>query len=188
MKVVVISGSRNPEGQTAQAASAFVDGLRSHGAEGDTLFLPAMNVERCRQCRNDGWGDCTSHGTCAIDDDFAAIVEKIKTSDAVAFATPVYWGDLSESLRAFLDRLRRTCMHDQGRERIEGKLAIGICVAGGGGGGAPSCTESLDKILRICGFNVVDVIPARRQNLDLKLRILKETGSHLASGGYSLGL
>ena len=111
-----------------------------------------------------------------IEDDFASIVERIRAADAVAFANPVYFGDLSESLRAFLDRLRRTCMHESGKQRIAGKPAVGICVAGGGGGGAPECTVSLGRVLGTCGFDVVDMIPARRQNLELKLEVLRVTG------------
>jgi multimeric flavodoxin WrbA len=140
-----------------------------------------MNIERCRQCGDDGWGICRSEGQCIIEDDFAMLVESIRDADAVVFATPVYFSDLSESMRAFLDRLRRTYRHPHGRERITDKVALGICVAGGGGGGGPACTVSLEKVLRKCEFDVIDLIPARRQNLDLKLEILKITGEWLAT-------
>ena len=182
MNVVVISGSRNPEGQTALAAKALIEGIEDGGGSAELVSLPPMHVERCRQCENDGWGICRSEGQCIIEDDLASLVEKIKAADAVVFATPVYFSDLSESLRAFLDRLRRTCVNELGRNGIEGRLAIGICVAGGGGGGAPACTESLDRILRTCGFDVLDVIPIRRQNLEAKKVVLRSTGARLASG------
>ena len=90
------------------------------------------------------------------------------------------YGDQSESMRALTDRLRRTCMHPAGKAGIEGKPAIGVCVAGGGGGGAPTCTVSLEKVLRTCGFDVVDMVPVRRQNLDMKIRVLQMTGEWLA--------
>jgi len=183
VKVLVISGSRNPEGQTARAANAFLEGVGSAGGQGELVFLPQMKIERCRQCEDDGWGICRSEGRCVIEDDFASVVDRVKDADAVVFATPVYFSDLSESLRAFLDRLRRTCIHDAGRERIEGKGAVGICVAGGGGGGAPACTVSLERVLRTCGFEVVDLIPVRRQNLDMKLNVLRAAGGELASTG-----
>ena len=86
------------------------------------------------------------------------------------FTTPVYYSDLSESLRAFLDRLRRTCTHKDGKVGIENKPVIGVCVAGGGGGGAPACCVSLEKVLSTCGFSVVDMVPVRRQNLEAKMR------------------
>ena len=83
-------------------------------------------------------------------------------------------------LKAFLDRFRRTCLHEKGKAGIEGKAAVGICVAGGGGGGAPACALSLEKVLGTCGFDLVDLVPVRRQNLEAKLHVLRLTGDALA--------
>jgi len=179
MKVLAITGSRNPEGKTAQAVEALLQGVSHDGDQGENVFLPEMKIERCHQCEDDGWGRCRTEGQCEIEDDFAGLVEKIRQADAVAFATPVYFGDLSESLRAFLERLRRTCVHEAGKKGLTEKPAIGICVAGGGGGGAPPCTVSLEKVLSGCGFDIVDMIPARKQNLELKRTVLKTTGQWL---------
>lgn len=181
MNILVINGTRSDKGQTAQAAGAFMAGATGAGATCRQEFLPLLRIERCRQCDEQGWGICRSKGQCVIEDDFALLVEKIRQSQAVAFATPVYFSDLSESLRAFLDRLRRTSIHPDGKAALEGKVAVGICVAGGGGGGAPACTLSLEKVLTTCGFDVVDVIPVRRQNLPAKREILQATGRRIAT-------
>ncbi len=180
MKTIVISGSRNPQGQTACAIEAIRNGIETRAGEAEMLFLPPLRIERCRQCEVNGWGRCRREGRCVIEDDFPGLVEKIRGADRVVFATPVYYSDLSESLRAFLDRLRRTCTHKDGKAGIEHKPAIGVCVAGGGGGGAPACCVSLEKVLTHCGFDVVDMVPVRRQNLDAKLAVLKQTGARLA--------
>ncbi|MBD3185007.1 hypothetical protein GF312_22175 [Candidatus Poribacteria bacterium] len=177
MKALIIMGSRNPDGQTARAADGMIQGMNI--SEIEQFFLPRMKIDRCRQCDNAGWGICRTKGECVIKDDFASLVDKIKGADVVAFVTPVYFGDLSESLKTFLDRLRRTCMHESGKENIAGKKCIGICVAGGGGGGAPSCTVSMEKVLRTCGFDIVDLVPVRRQNLEMKVEVLKITGKWL---------
>lgn len=181
MKTILICGSRNPNGQTAQAADAVLKGLAKAGASAEQVFLPTLKVERCRQCDDNGWGLCRKEGRCVIDDDLSGLVEKMRQADAVVFATPVYYSDLSESLRAFADRLRRICMHEAGRVSIKGKPVIGVCVAGGGGGGAPACCVSLEKVMTTCGLDVVDVIPVRRQNLQAKLRTLELAGQWLAS-------
>ncbi|HET6456624.1 MAG TPA: flavodoxin family protein [Armatimonadota bacterium] len=181
MNILIISGSRNPEGQTAQAAKVLIEGIGDGGGKAELVFLPPMHIERCRQCENDGWGICRSEGQCIIEDDLASLVGRIKAADAVVFATPVYFSDLSECLKAFLDRLRRTCVNENGRDGIDGRPAFGICVAGGGGGGSPACTEILDRTLRTCGFDVVDVIPVRRQNLEAKKAILRSTGARIAT-------
>ena len=179
MKVLCLLGSRNPNGQTARAAQALLNGVTAEGHESECVILPELSLERCRQCDNNGWGLCRQEGQCVIDDDIVELIYKIKHADAIVFATPVYFGDLSESMRAFLDRLRRVCRHENGKASIQGKPAVGICVAGGGGGGAPNCTVSLKVVLQHCGFDVVDMIPARRQNLDLKLKILPIVGAWL---------
>jgi len=181
MKVLLLSGSRNPQGKTARAASALLRGVSLKAATTQAFYLPQMTIERCRQCEDDGWGTCRSEGRCTIDDDFASLVTEIREADAVVFATPVYFSDLSESLRAFLDRLRRIAMHEDGRLGLTGKPAIGICVAGGGGGGAPNCCLSLERILQRCGFDLLDVVPVRRQNLEMKLDLLEKTGTWLAT-------
>ena len=83
-------------------------------------------------------------GQCIIEDDFASIMEKIKAADVLVFATPVYFGDLSESMRGFLDRFRRTRFIrrppvGQGVPGVppygESTTAIGLCYAGGSGNG-----------------------------------------------------
>jgi multimeric flavodoxin WrbA len=185
MKALVLSGSRNPNGQTARAIDAVVAGLRHNGAACEVVYLPTCNLERCRQCDDQGWGTCRTDGRCQVGDDFEPLVERIRQADVVVFATPVYWGDLAESLRAFTDRLRRICFNDAGKRQITNKPAIALCVAGGGGGGGPSCCVSMERVLRVCGFDLVDAIPVRRQNLAMKLPVLQLTGQWLATAPTS---
>ena len=181
MHIVAILGSRDHPGRTAQATYALLQGASQTKSTTGGIFLTEKKIERCRQCEDTGWGICRTEGRCVIEDDFAAVVDTIKAADAVVFATPVYFSDLSESMRAFLDRLRRTCMHEAGRRGIADKPAIGVCVAGGGGGGAPSCAVSLEKIVSRCGFDVVDMIPVRRQNLEMKKELLGIVGRWLTT-------
>lgn len=103
----------------------------------------------------------------------------------MVFATPVYYHDLSESLCAFTDRLRRTCRHEAGLVSLKGNRAIGLCVTGGGGGGAPACCVSLEKVVGTCGFDVLDMIPVRRQNLETKVPRLRLVGQWLTTESSS---
>lgn len=185
MHVLAICGSRNPQGQTARAVDAVLEGVSRAGGQVERVFLPELHLERCRQCDERGWGTCRTEGHCCIEDDMDALVAKIRTADALIFATPVYYGDLSESMRAFTDRLRRCATHMPDMTGLAGKPTIGVCVAGGGGGGAPNCCASLVNVLSRCGFDVVDVVPVRRQNLDFKVNVLRLTGEWLATGPRS---
>ena len=70
MNILIVSGSRNPEGQTARAVNAVLEGAKEAGSDVELVFLPALNLERCRQCDQNGWGICKSEGRCVAEDDF----------------------------------------------------------------------------------------------------------------------
>jgi NAD(P)H-dependent FMN reductase len=185
MKVLILSGSRNREGQTARIIKAVQKGLTAGKAESEVIFLVEKNIERCRMCDPDGWGQCRRDSTCIIDDDCPVIIEKVKAADALVFANPVYFLDLSESMRSFLDRYRRT-LFKPGKAPVGfgmpgGTPAIGICFAGGSGYGTPSCSFNLERILQNCGLDVVDMINVRRQNIEVKLPQLEIVGKWLAT-------
>jgi multimeric flavodoxin WrbA len=190
MKILILTGSRNRKGKTAGAIDAVCKGIAKAGSQSETIFLPELKLERCRQCNPDGWGVCRSEHRCIIEDDFAGIVEKIKTADVMVFATAVYFGDLSESMRGFLDRLRRIRFTFGGPSSAPGQPprpagvhtpAVGLCYAGGSGNGTISCAANLERILQTCGFDIVDMIPVRRQNLEMKMPHLERVGEWLAT-------
>lgn len=181
MRILAISGSRNPRGQTGRATAALLEGAAERGAAVEHVLLPALRIERCRQCDDEGWGRCRTEHACVIEDDVQGLIGKVLEADVAVFATPVYYGDLAESLRALLDRFRRVHTFDMTRAGIAGKPAVGVCVAGGGGGGAPHCAVSLERTLASIGFHVFDLIPVRRQNLAMKLPLLRATGQWLAA-------
>ena len=58
MKALVISGSRNSEGRTASLIKALCKGIGNAGGESEIIYLPQVNIDRCRQCNEDGWGIC----------------------------------------------------------------------------------------------------------------------------------
>jgi multimeric flavodoxin WrbA len=189
LKALVLLGSKNQEGRTAAAARAVVKGIEAAGGETETLFLTALNIKLCQQCEQDGWGQCRREGTCILKDDFAGVVEKLRASDVIVFANPVYFGDLCESMAAFLGRYRRINFMKmmpvgpgRGLTTAErGPSAIAICYAGGSGNGTTSCAANMERIMQICGLDVVDVIPCRRQNLEAKLPMLELEGRWLAT-------
>jgi NAD(P)H-dependent FMN reductase len=188
MKILILSGSKNRAGKTASAIEAIRKGITKARGDIECIFLTELNLEKCRQCNKDGWGICRSEHRCIIEDDFAAISEKIKASDVVVFATPVYFGDICESMRGFLDRLRRTrfmfgpppAPGMPPRQTVT-TPAVGLCYAGGSGNGTVSCAFFLERILQTCGFDVIDMIPVRRQNLEMKLPHLESVGEWLVT-------
>jgi NAD(P)H-dependent FMN reductase len=188
--ILILSGSRNRRGQTARAIDALARGVAAAGGSTEAVFLTVMKLERCRQCEKDGWGLCRDESRCIIEDDFAGIVEKLEAADLVVFATPVYFSDLSESMRAFLDRFRRIRFPQIMAARSHRPTpftpparlpAVGICCAGGSGNGTANCAANLERILQSCGLDLVDMILTRRQNIEAKLPLLEMTGRWLVA-------
>ncbi len=59
MRILVLSGSRNREGQTARAINAVCQGISDAGGNSECLFLTEQKLERCRliQAFNRNRGD-----------------------------------------------------------------------------------------------------------------------------------
>lgn len=180
MKVVAVQSSPNLDGLTSSSAHAVLKGIGAEGGKTELIHLNKLDMKPCIAC-NSGWGICRTEGTCILEDDFDALREKIAGADAFVFATPVYFGDLSESAKVFLDRLRRV-ERGLGFKSFEGKKAIGIASAGGGGGGAIRTLYAIENYLRRLGFNVFDLVPVTRFSKDHKLEMLEEAGRRLVKG------
>ncbi|HEY94429.1 MAG TPA: flavodoxin family protein [Dehalococcoidia bacterium] len=180
MKILFLSGSRDRNGRTAGSIQTIITGAEKAGAKTESFFLPELNLQHCRQCDANGWGSCRKEGHCVVEDDFQMLVNKIQESDVVVFATPVYFRDLSESMKAFLDKLRRISAFNPD-PKTKGISAVGLCMAGGGGGGAISACMYLESTLQMCRFDVIDMIPIRRQNFEIKLPMLELTGEWLVT-------
>lgn len=179
MKVIAVQSSPNLDGLTSSLAQAFLRGVEAKGGETELIHLNGLDVKPCIACDN-GWGICRSEGVCILEDDFEKLREKIAEADAFVFATPVYWHDLSESAKIFLDRLRR-CETGRGFQSFTGKTAIGIASAGGSGRGAARALYNLEDYLRRLGFEVFDLVPVTRFSKEHKLKMLEIAGGRLVN-------
>jgi len=178
MKVIAVQSSANIDGLTASLAQAVLKGVEAGGGQTELVHLNKLNIKQCIACDR-GWGRCRQEGSCVLVDDFEVLRRKIADADVLVFATPVYFGDLSESAKTFLDRLRR-CGAFSGRKAFTGKKAIGIASAGGGGGGALRTLSNLETYLRTVGFEIFDLVPATRFSKDHILPMLEAAGKRLA--------
>lgn len=177
MKVIAIQASSNVDGLTASTAQSFLRGTGFAGHQSELINLNEYVLERCKAC-NRGWGECKTSGICVLDDDFQYIREKIDTSDALLFATPVYWHDISESAKVFLDRWRR-CETHYSFNRYTKKIAVGIVAAGGTGNGAARALYLLEDYLKRLGFEISDLITITQKNKSYKMKMLEIAGKQL---------
>lgn len=180
MKIVAVQSSPNLEGLTSSLAQAVLSGVKAEGGETELIHLNNLDIKTCIAC-DQGWGRCRKEGICILEDDFEAQRRKIAEAEALVFATPVYFGDLSESAKIFLDRLRR-CEAFSERRSFAGKKAIGIASAGGSGGGAVRALSNLESYLRRLRFEIFDLVPVTRFSKDHKLEMLEGAGRRLVRG------
>lgn len=179
MTCIAIQSSPNMNGLTARLAQAVLTGVEAEGDETELVHLNQLNIQSCRAC-NEGWGECRTKGTCILEDDFEALCTKLANADTVVFATPVYWHDLSESAKRFLDRVRR-CETFNDFTTYNDTPVIGITSAGGSGRGAARALYNLEDYLRRLGFEIFDLVSVTRFSKDHKLPMLQEAGRRLVS-------
>ncbi|MHB1295448.1 MAG: flavodoxin family protein [Anaerolineae bacterium] len=181
MNVLVVSSSPNKEGLTAACVESAVAGLQRAGQQVEALSLNDYEVCVCQAC-DDGWGSCLSEQRCSQNDAFPELHARFLQADAYVFVTPVYWGEPSESMKAFLDKLRRCEHRRSGREsRLAGKKLLLVAAAGGGGGGIVSCLEVLGRWSDHVGTRVFDMIGITRFNRSYKVAQIGEAAAALAA-------
>jgi multimeric flavodoxin WrbA len=173
MKVMVVTSSPNMDGLTAACAAALKEGVRLGGGEVQEECLNEMKVGMCQACNN-GWGTCQPEHECQVEDDFQALHQRALQADALALVTPVYWGEMSESAKAFTDRLRR-CEATRGKESLlAGKPVIMVAAAGGSGNGMITCLLSMERWIQHVQARTFDLIPVNRWSRPYKLATIRE--------------
>ncbi len=181
MKVIILSGTPKHEGLCNSCVNAALIGVEKAGADCEVIRLCDYNIVRCAMC-GDGWGTCREGHTCIFGaDGFAEIQKKMMDADALILDTPVYWGDMTEIMKAFFDRFRR-CEAMKGElGAIAGKPVILIASPGGSGNGMISCFEQMERLCRHLHANIYDYIGVNRWNRDYKLVAISEAVATMLS-------
>ena len=98
--IVVLSGSPRKGANSDTMVSAFVDGAKSAGKNVVVFRTADMKIGGCLGC-----GHCfIETGTCVQKDDMIAILDALKTADALVLASPVYFWDVTAQLKLAIDR------------------------------------------------------------------------------------
>ena len=182
MKVLIVHSSPNLDGLTAACANAAAEGVRSAGAQAEVIRLNDLDIASCQACDN-GWGICRSEHRCILEDDFPALQRRFAAADGYVLVTPVYYGDLSETMKSLTDRLRRCEATREEASSARGKPALLVATAGGGGGGAITCLHSLDRWVQHMRAQRFDTIPVTRRNRSYKLDTIREAARAMAHSG-----
>lgn len=100
MTITIINGSPNAKG----TCSRIIESLQSRIDPDNhvTAFnLNTMNIHGCQECfacRN------AKSDTCFYKDDVSAALEKVKTTDVLILASPIFYGDVTAQAKCFIDR------------------------------------------------------------------------------------
>ena len=173
MNILVLGASPNLDGLTAACTGAALAGIRQSGVGVEDIRINDLDIGNCQACGN-GWGTCLNDHICQVEDDFQALHARFCQADAYVLVTPVYWGDLSESAKAFTDRLRRCEATLREQSHLAGKPVIAVAAAGGSGNGMISCLLSLERWIEHVRGRRFDLIPVNRWSREYKLVTIRE--------------
>jgi multimeric flavodoxin WrbA len=146
MKVTAFVGSARKK-HTYLNTERFLQHLQKQGdVEYEIVVLSEYNLKICRGCKL-----CLDKGEerCPLRDDRDLLLEKIRQSDGVVFASPNYSFQVSGHMKVFLDRLG-FLFHRPG---YFGKACTSIVAQGVYGGN--KIVKYLDFVGNALGFNVV---------------------------------
>lgn len=97
--VLVISSTMRKNGNSEVLAQEFAKGAKDGGNNVEFITLRDREIKFCKGCMA-----CQSLKVCVIKDDSNEVVEKMKNSDVIAFASPIYYYEMSGQLKTLLDR------------------------------------------------------------------------------------
>ena len=175
---MIITSSPNKDGLTAACGRAAKTGAASAGAEIIEVCLNDLNIGNCRACGN-GWGTCRDSHRCQVEDDFQALHASMADVDGFVLITPVYWGEMSESAKAFFDRFRRNEALKKDKNFMEGKPVIAVAAAGGSGNGTISCLASMERLLMHVRAERFDLISITRKSREYKLSTIQAAAAEM---------
>ncbi|MBN2140295.1 MAG: flavodoxin family protein [Desulfovibrionaceae bacterium] len=100
MNVLCLLGSPRKNGNSATLARRFCETARGLGAEVSEVFLNGLDFRGCQACFS-----CKGKTeACALNDGLSPVLKAVAECDVLVMATPVYYGELSSQLKAFVDR------------------------------------------------------------------------------------
>lgn len=97
--ILIISTSLRPHSNSEILAKEFEKGALESGNNVEFINLTGKKINYCIGCLK-----CQKSQKCIIKDDTEEILEKIKNSDTIIFATPIYFYEMSGQMKTLLDR------------------------------------------------------------------------------------
>lgn len=99
MDIVALLGSPRKNSNTDILLDKMIQGAQDAGHNISKYCVSDLNVGACRAC-----GNCMKGNNCVLNDDGLKITHEIAKSEGLIVATPIYYGQMTESLKVLIDR------------------------------------------------------------------------------------
>ncbi|MGN1045399.1 MAG: flavodoxin family protein [Candidatus Methanomethylophilaceae archaeon] len=99
-RLLIVNGSPRRDGADSVICGAVSELAKRFGYESETVFVDDLGIKGCQACMR-----CKKDGICAQDDAMNGMISRIKGSDMLLLAMPVYFGAESSQMKTFVDRL-----------------------------------------------------------------------------------
>lgn len=105
-KIIIIDGGPRKNMNTAKLLQQFAEGAKSasNDMEVKTVRLYELDYKGCMSCMACKLKSKASN-ICRFKDALTSILEKISHADGLVLGSPIYFGEVTGQMRAFLERL-----------------------------------------------------------------------------------
>ncbi|WP_407431854.1 NAD(P)H-dependent oxidoreductase [Methanobrevibacter sp.] len=132
MEFYLINGGPRKKYNTTKLLNRVYDGIKNELEKNNiqeyninTVRLYDLDYKGCKSCFHCKKIGGKYYGQCPIKDDLRELLPKIHESDAVVFASPIYFGGITGELKSFLERLMFSKLV-YGKESLASKKPNGI--------------------------------------------------------------
>lgn len=142
MKVLLINGSPNANGNTALALQEMKGIFTLEGVETELIHIGNKDIRGCIACRK-----CFENGKCVFNDIVNEVATKFADCDGIVVGSPVYYASANATLVAFLQRLFYSTRFDK-------SMKVGAAIVAARRGGLSSTFDELNKFFAISGMPI----------------------------------
>jgi multimeric flavodoxin WrbA len=156
MKLLALMGSPREGGNTDMLIDEAIDAAQEAGAIVEKINLhEELAGEMCNGCLA-----CTAARKCVVNPRTNAVLDKIRNTDALLLASPVWWLSVSSQVKALVDHFQ-VFLNDDFTSRIPGKKCAVMTVCGGKEEAiAQAPITLLSEIFTILGLDMVGTLAA----------------------------
>lgn len=142
MKVLLLNGSPNVNGNTARALEEMRVIFENEGIDTEVIQVGNQPVRGCCACQS-----CYKTKQCVFDDSVNEVAKKFEECDGMVVGSPVYYASANGTLTAFLDRLFYSTRFDK-------RMKVGASIMVARRGGCSATFDQLNKYFAISGMPI----------------------------------